>query len=687
MAISTKIKAAINEVFVLRGVTVEDGVIQVAGEEASPARLHDLLLAHGKPIIKSCTQDVLLEHIEAIRAESMAPEAQDVPQTNRAALTNRLTADVTFGKLHKELINWTAGRKMPPIAGTDKMLGLIKFAVDSTKQVNYIFSGKQNYSMLGPEVMSSTVATCATYAGVHNVIIEAWENKLCNLREVAKEFWNTHVHQIAELYLTQCELGVNNPDLDDKIYSDDSGNVHVCPPYSDMVNILETHGMHKIIYDLFAVNVETKESTRSKTWIKRGKQENAIIGIVELMDMDFSLRTSSARFTYYDYVAELVKRYGTYSFEKIEMPRIYSNTEKAFNTFDVTPYQIDDETELSEDWADFFSKYTSDETEIFLARIWGVVYAKNRSRQAIWIYDPHGYSGKSAFIKAMMKILGENLVGVIQKDSLGNQFGMAKIWDKRLVVYPDCKNTKFMHTEKAHQITGGDPADIENKGEKSFTVVMEASLIIASNEMPDIDPSKKHEMSRTILLKPKMTDKVLQKIAVKDADGNYVRDLYGAIKTTGDEGFVSRLVESAPTMLINAYQAYKRLCPRDADFNVPDSVLANAYAIDTVENTSSDIIFNDIFELGEGYFLSNADALNAYMSYCKSHSNFNNKASNQEFGNFKAFMTKNKGLEPTRLNDAARTRGLMGVRVNPAHILNMNSSIQRPTTLQQGFSK
>lgn len=386
------------------------------------------------------------------------------------------------------------------------------------------------------------------------------------------------------------------------------------------------------------------------------------------------------RLSYSDFVELVINNHPLILNRLEELPKIYSNYDEAFSIFACDQYMVDEPVQLNKAWDEFFSKYTEDEMNIMLAMIWGVVFSKNKSRMGLWIYDRHGYSGKSAFLLAMTEILGSHLVGVIQKDSLSNQFGLAKIWDKRLVIYPDCKNTMFLHSEKFHQITGGDLAEVEDKGQKSFTVKMSAKMFIASNDLPQIDPSKKHERSRLVLVKPKITDKVLNAIAVKDANGDYVRDVYGEVVTVGDESFVSNLVLGKREMLINAYQAYRKLCPNNADYIVPDSVMRNIYALDTTERVSYEVMFQAIFEEDPNAKVSFEAIYDAYLYNCINNARYSNMKNNKEYGNFKTYLTKDKGLEVTRDNTQSRTRHVMGIKIRPEFILSMNSSIS-----QKGF--
>lgn len=389
-----------------------------------------------------------------------------------------------------------------------------------------------------------------------------------------------------------------------------------------------------------------------------------IITRIRASHVTFNLdATGKKRLTYSDYVDLIIANYPSTLKRMTKLPKIYANHGEAFKLLKLEKYQVDEMVELNEAWHEFFSKFTSDERLIVLAMIWGVFYARNTSRMGLWIYDPDGYSGKSAFLRALTVILGEELVASIQKDSLTNQFWAAKIWDKRLITYPDCKNRKFALSEKYHQITGGDGTDVENKGQRSFNVNMEAKIFIASNELPDIDPNRKHERSRIVLVKPKISDEVLQKIAVKDDKGNYVRNEMGEVETVGDRNFTDNLIAGGDAMLVNAYQAYKKLCPNDADFIVPSSVLANILNLETSERISYDSIFNDMFVEDAGSHITSNDLYTIYVNYCAENpTKMNAFKSKDAFGDFKNYLSKDKKLEFTRMKNTAKTRIIVGIK-------------------------
>lgn len=350
--------------------------------------------------------------------------------------------------------------------------------------------------------------------------------------------------------------------------------------------------------------------------------------------------------TFADFVGMYISDFGSLYLEEIKIPKIYSNNGDAFNTFDISPYIDQPKPELSVYWKEFFSKFTEDETKIHLAWIWGVLDAKNKSRQALVIMDLNGYSAKSVFQDVMVKILGSNLVSSINKDSLSNQFAFSKNWNKRLMIAGDSKNSKIFRTEKMHQILGQDFVDVEYKGRDSFLSKLNSKVLINTNTPIDIDPKLLHERSRVIILNVNIKESVLQSLSAKDENGKAKKDQYGNYKLVGDPNFADNLYNTKDSLLINAYYAYKELCPTNADFDVPQSVLETVYDCEPVTTTSMDSILNHIITItnDESDIIAQSELFNIYKSFCLDRPEYKEYQSNNEYQNFLDFLKKNHNI-------------------------------------------
>ena len=261
-------------------------------------------------------------------------------------------------------------------------------------------------------------------------------------------------------------------------------------------------------------------------------------------------------------------------------PEVFGNAGMdAINTLDISKWMDKPIIPLNDAWEEVRSKYTEDEWKVKSAWTWGVLDARNTGRQALILIDKQGFSGKSVEAKVLTDVIGQNLVGSLCKDTLTNQFGFSKLWDKRLIIAGDSKNPRIIRGEKVHSILGSDQVDVEYKGRSSFSWQIKAKLLINTNSSIEIDPTAAHERTRVIILKPKVNDELLKKMAVTNDDGELVLDQYGNPKLKGDATFGKRLFEGIDAYLIQAYHYYCELCPNHSELILPDSILDNIYEI------------------------------------------------------------------------------------------------------------
>ena len=235
-------------------------------------------------------------------------------------------------------------------------------------------------------------------------------------------------------------------------------------------------------------------------------------------------------------------------------------------------------------WDELLVRYTDDEGKVLLAYIYSLYVADNHSRQILYIEDMLGYSAKTVLQNAIVASLGDDQVAILQKDSMSNQFGLAKVWNKHVVFVPDNKNPNLVRSEKMHMMSGNDNAEIEYKGANSFFARLNIKVIACGNTRLNIDTSATHERSRVIVLRPKVPDSILKKIAQCDKDGNIIKDQFGRPKLIGDPTFEQRLKDEYRHMLFKAKKCYEELCPTNGDIILPDSVIQN------VEECNDDLL-------------------------------------------------------------------------------------------------
>ena len=81
-----------------------------------------------------------------------------------------------------------------------------------------------------------------------------------------------------------------------------------------------------------------------------------------------------------------------------------------------------------------------------------------------------GDDGKGTFVNILQDIVGRDLTTSmnVYDFSPEDRFGLAKIFNKKLLLIPDCKQvTTLFGQDKFKSVTGSDPVTLENKGQKS----------------------------------------------------------------------------------------------------------------------------------------------------------------------------------------------------------------------------
>lgn len=223
-------------------------------------------------------------------------------------------------------------------------------------------------------------------------------------------------------------------------------------------------------------------------------------------------------------------------------------------------------------WDKYMERYRPDHADAFMAFIWSVFDAENDGRQLLYIYDPKGFTGKSNVINCIADVLGQGMCMSLQKDSMSNQFSLAKVWNKRLVTIGDNKNPKLIMMEKMHMMTGHDKAEIEIKGRNSFQATLECRVIVSGNIPPEIHPDAVHEITRVIIITPVMTEEILKEFCYVDKDGRVMYRPDGTPKYKGDRTFKKRLKKEFPQFLTKCREVYGRMCPTGTEIVISDEM-------------------------------------------------------------------------------------------------------------------
>lgn len=319
-------------------------------------------------------------------------------------------------------------------------------------------------------------------------------------------------------------------------------------------------------------------------------------------------------------------------------------------------------------WDKYIRRYRHDHAEAFMAFIYSIFDAENTSRQALNIVD-NGFTGKSFVMNCIIETLGSELCTSLQKDSMANQFSLAKVWDKRLVTYGDNKNKNLLMSEKLHMMTGHDYAEIEMKGRNSFHAKLQCKVIISGNTALEIHPDAVHETSRLIQITTNMTDDILKEFCALDKDGNVRRRPNGSPVYIGDPSFGKRLKEEFPCFLTKCREVYGRLCPNRSEIIISDEMFEEMMALAPVETYTLADFYERNFEYCETSVIPVRDFGLLYQSRLEDYMDSSRNKPPFDMKEFKEYVDKRTERKVkfgvTRRLDGKPTKVHVGLRFRP----------------------
>lgn len=266
-------------------------------------------------------------------------------------------------------------------------------------------------------------------------------------------------------------------------------------------------------------------------------------------------------------------------------------------------------------WSEFLNRLS--DAEAFKAFVWSCFEVKNRSRQYLWLRGD-GQDGKSVVLGVIREVFGMAATAInnshIKTDS---RFLYSTFYGKRVLLYPDCKNTKFGMTEIVRNCTSGDPVLVEFKNQTPFSAVIRVKLFVASNARPAFT-SQAADTSRIIYIEVAPT------------------------KTKDDPEWEARLSNELPQFLWSCRNAYKTLCPKGGDIVLSDRT--NQLTSDSV--ASFEEPFLDLFER-HFKFLAGAKTRASEVGNILNQNGY----STNEMGFFKAWLHQCRGVEYKSLHE------------------------------------
>lgn len=206
-----------------------------------------------------------------------------------------------------------------------------------------------------------------------------------------------------------------------------------------------------------------------------------------------------------------------------------------------------------------------DRARAFRAWVFSVFFAKNKSRQIMWL-EGRGGDGKGAVAYAISAFMGDRGVTPIDDNTFTGEFGMASVYGHRLLIHPDCKNARLLSYGAVHRVTGGDTVLVNPKFGHAFRARMDTKLLVMANCPPDMDVYNLHEASRMLYF-----------LVDHDSNGadtsHLVVDKNGQIQLKGDPDFGERLLAEMPHFLARGAQDYMELCPTHGNIILPGTMV------------------------------------------------------------------------------------------------------------------
>lgn len=299
----------------------------------------------------------------------------------------------------------------------------------------------------------------------------------------------------------------------------------------------------------------------------------------------------------------------------------------------------------------------NDNKHIFMAWLGSTLDASNTGKQAMWLHG-HGNDGKSKVCNALRYFFQNAAVGIGGK-SMSNQFGMAKLEGKRLVIMADSKNPKLIQTEWVHNLTGGDNADIERKGKSSYTAPLIGKLLVAANYAPEIKIDEANQTSRLIYVRlKKRTDEdlIAKGMAIKLKDGS--------VSFIGNNTFPEKLKDEVSSFMAACYKLYLAMAKTRSDIPVSLASKEEMYSIcsDPQADNLADLVDSVIEKSSESYI-----QINNFIEILKTKQdqygiNLNSGFILSDIYSY-VYNTYGASRQRRRLSDGSRVNVIVGIKL------------------------
>lgn len=320
-------------------------------------------------------------------------------------------------------------------------------------------------------------------------------------------------------------------------------------------------------------------------------QNNKVVEITYCEDCEYRFTKKGLLTDPYEMLAENISLYMTKKNTKSiqEIPTYSTDMNKlAMKHLDLSKWCEKGDWSL---WREFFEnrEISGDKLDLIMGLIWAIFDESFKTRQVIYLYDAHGKSGKSVLLNALKTPFKEmDLVGVYQEKN-SDGFTNESIWNKRLLLMPDLKDSKMVKYGRFHNLTGDDDLFVNRKNKKAITVHPMCKIFAIGNILPEIDLQAEHETSRFAIFTLKKTDKV--KKLIEHEDG-----------TSGDPDFEQRLIGQLKAFLFACKEIAYKINPMKCNFDtscLKEDMMkcADASSIFFEDFMEDELIFGDEYEM------------------------------------------------------------------------------------------
>lgn len=172
-------------------------------------------------------------------------------------------------------------------------------------------------------------------------------------------------------------------------------------------------------------------------------------------------------------------------------------------TYRRLPWQRGDGLEPAPTWETLLGRMTN--AAAYIEWVGSLFFIESAMQQYTYLFGLGG-DGKGAINRFNAKVFGKAYRSK-QPPARGDKFWSHGLVGARLVAFPDCEDAAFVRSGLFKSLTGGDPIDVEAKGEMSYTTELFAKYMIICNDRPTIS-SQKSDIRRIIFCEMSAVEQV-----------------------------------------------------------------------------------------------------------------------------------------------------------------------------------